>query len=763
MLTGGSMIKMTFSTLCQAGAVAALSLGFWAVGVAQQALPTSTSDSLAEIVVTAQKREERLQDVPISIAVADEEQLERQQIYTIADLNRISPALEIVQAGGQPGGGGQIRGIGTQTFASGAVGSVGIVVDQVSQGNVNINNIFDVARVEVLKGPQGTLFGLTTSAGVINIVTNAPDPSEFSAKVHADFAAANKLGSRYGEQVIQSVVNIPLTSNSALRVAGILNFRQGVDYNVIGGKFDQMRDYNLRARYLWKPSDALSVDLIGDYDRQYNDGGDFFTVTSASAADTASLAQCGITAADGNRNFCSNYPITNPTVGYGVSGHVDYSIADQTLTSITAYRKYSTGPGTSDIFRIYTVPVQIRQSDVLTSANQFTQEFRIASPSAQRLVYTAGAFYSWQTNSSTGGGDNITLTLPDGTVIPLVPPNSGSNTFVHIQSQAVFGQTTFNVTDAFRLIGGARFTHDMLDVFQIDKNDRTLFTNPRPAVRESKFSWKFGTQYSFNRDLMAYTTISRGYKGPQVNISNIAAPAQIIRPEIPMDYEAGVKAIFFEGRLNTDLSVFYMNVRDFQGQQCIPVLPAGLACGPTNLAHIVSKGIELSIFGRPTHDLTLNGGIIYNPVKYPLVNSQGNPYASSDGTIIAGHQLGNVPKVKFTLSAEYTQPLAGGWEGFIAADTVYKSDLDLGNSADPMLHYPAHWIHNGRVGVRTPGSRLELAAFVRNAGDKHEPALIFPQFPNAADPAIPGDKTSYGTYYVPQSFRLVGVTVEARF
>jgi iron complex outermembrane receptor protein len=126
---------------------------------------------------------EKVTSVPISITVADAGQLERQQVRTVEDLARIAPSLEMTAAAGQgTGGGGEIRGIGTQTFSQGAVASVGIVVDQVSQGNANISSLFDIARVEVLKGPQGTLFGLTTSAGVINITTNKPDMTKFSAR-----------------------------------------------------------------------------------------------------------------------------------------------------------------------------------------------------------------------------------------------------------------------------------------------------------------------------------------------------------------------------------------------------------------------------------------------------------------------------------------------------------------------------------------------------------------------------------------------------
>ena len=191
--------------------VGLLATGVTPIAFAQQASSSSTSgEALEEIVITAEKRPERLQDVPIAVTVVSNQQLADQNVTTIADLSRTAPALEMIQSFGGPGGGGQIRGIGTQSFSRSAEGAVGVVVDGVSQGNLNINNIFDVARVEVLRGPQGTLFGLTSSAGVINMVTNAPDPTKFETIWHAVYADKGTAGSEFGQDTVQGVVNLPL-------------------------------------------------------------------------------------------------------------------------------------------------------------------------------------------------------------------------------------------------------------------------------------------------------------------------------------------------------------------------------------------------------------------------------------------------------------------------------------------------------------------------------------------------------------------------
>jgi len=704
------------------------------------------AEAVGEVVVTAQKRAQRLQDVPLSITVAGAAQLQRQEVNTIADLNRISPSLEIQQASGQnPGGGGQIRGIGTQTFAAGAVGAVGVVVDQVSQGNANISDLFDVARVEVLKGPQGTLFGLTTSAGVINIVTNAPDPTRMAASVHSDLAGAGIAGSRFGQQLVQAMVNIPLSSNSALRVAANVNIRQGVDYNTQKPGYDSHDVYGIRARYQWKPNDRLTLNINGDYSTSNDHGLDFFTITQANPDDAAALASCGVTVAPGNRAYCTDRPQSNPQEVYGLSAQIDYDLGPATVTSITSIRKTAGGLSNTDIFRDSANVVQIFDLNTSSSSSLVTEELRIASPTGSRLEYTAGVFLSRYVHFN-GAGDSFVVAIPaPGVVIPIVTED-GADTHDNDTSEAVFGQATYHVMDKLRLIFGARYTHEILNLSQTIR--ATLLPGGTGSATENNFSFKAGGQYDFDRNIMAYVTVSQGYKGPQLNNSNPFVPANIINPELPLNVEAGLKTVLLGGKLATDLSVFYDHVRNFQGQQCIPV-PTGLACGPVNYSAVDSKGVEFDVFGKPLPGFTITSGILYNPVKYP-----GGTVASDGTGDLGGSQLGNAPLWKFTVSGEYEHALTGTIDGYVSADAVFKSDLNLNNSLDPLLHYPAHWMLGGRLGVRTHDHKFGAAIFVRNLTDNHEPVLIFPAFPN------PGD---YGTYYDPQSFRLVGVSLDAKF
>ena len=708
------------------------------------------TDIVAEVVVTAQKREERLQDVPQSITVAGQAQLERQQVNTLSDLSRIAPSLEIQQAPGQSvGGGGQIRGIGTQSFQQGAVGSVGIVVDQVSQGNVNISDLFDIARVEVLKGPQGTLFGLTTSAGVINIATNAPEFGRFSGRVRTELSKDGTAGSEYGQQIVQGLLNIPLAENAAVRVSGGMNKRQGVDRNTLTGDLDDHANYALRGRLLWEPSDKVTVNLIADYNRTDDEGTDFFVVYKANPGLVAELAQCGIVASGGNRDYCSTSKLINKSKSYGGSAQIDYDAGPVTLTSITALRKVDSGPSVLDIFRLDVNPLKILQGPSISEGKLFTQEVRIASPSSAVFEYTAGLFYSNQTNDADPAPFSITLSPFPGVTIPITSL-LGNQSNTKDESAAIFGQGTVHAGEKLRLVVGGRYTHETLSV-----DYRSADTGATGAARSEidNFSWRLGPQYQFDKDLMAYATVSRGYKGPQIALGDpsvVGNQPTVIRPEIPTNYEAGLKATLMDGRLLADLSAFYMNLKDYQGQLCTPNAGGGLNCAPQNIGKVISKGVEANLFGQPVHGLSFNTGLIYNPVTYP------KGFLGQDGSALGGEQLASAPEWKFTLSGEYRHAMRGSVEGFLAADTVYKSDVRYAASTDQNVTFAAHWTVGGRLGVRDPDKGWTAAIFVRNLNNSHEPVVRFANFPD-------GSIGSYGQLLTPQSFRLVGVSLDARF
>jgi iron complex outermembrane receptor protein len=737
------------------------------VGAASAQAQESTT-FLEEIVVTAQKRVEKLQDVPISVTVVNEEQLNNQNIYSIEDLARISPSLEMVQAFGGPGGGGQIRGIGTQSFTRSAEGAVGIVVDGVPQGNVNISNIFDTARVEVLRGPQGTLFGLTSSAGVINMVTVAPDPEAFETKVRLEYSDAGTAGSSFGQQTARGVVNIPLSDTQALRVSGTIERIEGIQHNNFKNEDNVDRDRSVRARYRFNPSEDFDVNLILDYGknkRNYSDPQ--FTYVYANPGLTAALAACGITPSFENNARCGNKLNESTSENLGGSAQFDIGLGDVTLTSITGYRKVDSGPNANDIKGLHVEVPQIFSFGGTREARQFSQELRIASTGTRTFDYIAGLFYSDyldEAKAEPGGGFRVRV--PGG------PPlfyndvvNSRTFTETSNVSYAAFGQATFNVTDAFAIITGLRFTHQEIeDQSTGNLNDAV----PIPTfgdVEEDDVSGRFGLQYKFSPELTSYITYTRGYKGPQVSPAAEGSPPRIIAPEKPTAYELGLKGALLGGQLGFDASLFFTDVKDFQGQRC-SINPAGvLACTGETIPSTKTKGVELALYGEPLERLTLSGGFIYNIAEYPSTWTGYDPNNLLGGTTDLGEeQLVGVPKTKFSLAGDYSVPL-GAVEGFFAADTVYRSEIRMGPTADSRFIYPSYWDVGARIGVRSANDVWSVALFGRNLTDEPVPITMFggPSF-TPPNPAVPNGRVNGVSGWVAaSSLRQVGVSVDVKF
>ncbi|MET3469730.1 iron complex outermembrane receptor protein [Novosphingobium sp. 1529] len=748
--------------------LAGLSLSVLATPALAQSAPAAAPQAVdngpdAAIVVTAQRRVEKVTEVPISITVADAGQLERQQVNTVNDLNRIAPSLEIQSAPGQnTGGGGAIRGIGTQTFSAGAVASVGVVVDQVSQGNANISDLFDVARIEVLKGPQGTLFGLTTSAGVINITTNKPEFDKVSVRVRSELSAAGFAGSKSGNQILQGVANVPIASNAAIRVAAYGNMRQGPDYNVTTGQYDKNETMGGRARLLWEPTDKLTVNLIGDYtDTRTTNGGNFFTFVKTSGAGilplptpfpipdnvTANLASCGVTAGEGNRNYCTSEQYTDRIKTGGASLQLDYQFAPFTLTSITAYRStHEKGYGAaSNVFRADPLELQVHNSPVDRPIDLFTQEVRLSSPANQTVEYTLGGFYSRQVMTRTPETVSVAIHPAPGVYIPAFSSTVNAYRVVD-ESIAAFGQMTIHAGDKLRLIAGGRYTDDVLSLGMQNAAGTALDSFTRLHV--GKVSWKGGLQYDVDPRTMAYATVARGFKGGQIATPSGAAP-YVVLPEVPTSYEVGFKTTLLRSWV-LDANLFYQKIENFQAQQCTVDQNAVISCVQTNINGVKSRGAEINLFGKVTRNLSLNTGFIYAKATYP------KGFLGTDGSDIGNTQLAYAPKYKFTVSGEYAHDLGENLKGFLAADAVWKSRIRYEANSVADTTFRPHWTVGGRIGVRTADERFTLAVFARNLFNVNEPSLYQSSFPY-------GGAANIGAIYGPQSFRTVGLSLDGKF
>jgi iron complex outermembrane recepter protein len=778
---------MGWKNLClveAAGLASILGCGCIGVAGAQQAAGIGDS-SLTEIVVTAEKRTELIQDVPIAVTVVGAQQLADQHIYSIADLARTTPALEMQQAFGGPGGGGQIRGIGTNSFSTTAEGAVGIVLDDVPQGNVNITNLYDLQRVEVLKGPQGTLFGLTASAGVINIASAAPDPSKFMASAHIDYSDDGAAGSKFGEETVRAVFNAPLSDNAAIRLAISDDRTKGVQINDFNGDANVSTEWGGRLRFLWKPSDSLTVNVSADYDRRGQNYDDpQFDYVSANAALTAQLAACGVTPSYQNQARCSGQANDTNYRNYGTSLKIDYDFGPAVFTSITGYRKQITAPsdfdamGLGQMFASFpphpAIPspsVQIFNTGENAYGRQFSQELRVASNGSQKLDYLGGLFYSSYSAAQDfvpGGAFNVGIYPIEGVFIPFV--QTAVDTATTNKSEAAFGQVTYHLTDDLGLIGGLRFTHQDLTAYS--SPDEFPGGAPSPAefgsLTVNNWSGRLGLQYKIDANLSSYFTVVRGYKGPQVTPASEGTPQTVIGSEIPTAFELGLKGNTLAHRLGWDGDVFYSRIHDYQGQSCTLNAAGALVCIGQSVDHVVTKGIELNAYGQVVTGLTITAGYIFDIAQYPSGYTGYDPNNLNGGTTsLANQQVVGVPKNKVSLSALYAFPLSAGVEGFVNADTVFKSAMRLGPSGDPRFVYGSNWNTGARLGARSPAQTWSAALFVRNLSNDSEPVTLFGG-PSITPPAYAGGVgngfvNGISGWQTVNSLRQVGVTFDGKF
>jgi len=719
-----------------------------------------------EIVVTATKRTERMQRVPLSVSVVDSVQLARQNITNVADLTVSVPGLN--SAG--PYGALSIRGIGSESFSRSSEGSVGVVVDGVALAGTSANppQMFDVARVEVLEGPQGTLFGSTSSAGVINIVTNAPDPARFEAIGHADIGTLN-------DYTVHGVVNIPVAGNAALRISGAFDEAPDILHNNYDDVWQRNYDAGGRARFLWEPTPNITVNEIADFSQHTQTGGapwSIFYSTPDSVLSTG-LAVCGMIVGPTNDAGCNLSDARETVSTYGYSSQVDVKLGQYMLTSISAYRGLFLNDHSSSVADL---PIDLLNQGQYQRVNNVSQELRLASPTGGRVDYVVGLYYF---DSELKGA---TTQFGPAESLYGVPFDLGQtlSTRASTADYAVFGQGAIHITHALRISLGARLGSDLVSA-------RTQGVLAPGAVApiasidgiagkavDKYFSYRVGVEYDLTRDVMAYATYAKGFKGSAVN-DQAAGPGVpvLVKPEIPHSGEIGLKSTLFEGRLGANLAWFYTKTDNFQAQFFDPTL-AEFVFG--NAPSLTSKGVEVNLFGRPVAGLTLNVGAIYDNAKYgagyevscsqlqtaaegctPVFNAAGVIVGAA--TDAGGNRLVGAPEWKVTASGEYAKHIVDNLTGFLQVDLVYTSEIKWDAAYDPIDTSAPATIVGGRIGVRTDDRRYGVSLFVRNLFDVYRPIARFAT-PLAAEEL---DPQSYSQIAGPESRRVVGVSLDARF
>ena len=730
----------------------------FAIGAALAAsisVPAGAQDSrlIEEIIVTAQKREERLQDVPISISVVSSETLDAYKLNEATDIQNLVPGVSLTNGAGPRSFGFFIRGIGTTSFSSESIeGSSAYVLDGVvmGQAGASLADLPDVERVEVLRGPQGTLFGKNASAGVISLTTVRPT-AEWTARGSASWAKPDD------ERKVSGLVSGPITDTARFLVSARLNQRDGYINNIVDGrKLNDRDDYGARAKLELTPTDKLSVMFIGDYWKRDAECC-IWTIRRTSATPSVVPEQqqiaAGIRFSDTNQSQNINGPVFSDTKSYGASTQVDYDFGSgYTLTSISAWRRWDTIDGL-DSDNSPNNLLDVNFADF--RQRQWTQELRVASPIGGKVDYVAGLFYFDSHVQSESTQLFATVPLP---FFRRVANNDATT-----ENIALFGQANFHVTDKLTLIAGGRLLREEATA---DKIRRDVVLNLTDSASASKSDddvvWRGGLQYRFNDDVMAFATAARGYKGGGFDTNIGISTLPNVEPEKPTSFEIGMRTTLFDKRLTANFTAFKTNVDGYQTSARDPEQ----AIFYIRNAEADTQGIEFDLFAKPLaeHDFTFGLSGAYVDAQWGDFRNA----ACFQGQTAAQGCVGGVqnltdkplpfaPEWTFNGFTGYSMPVAGdAYRVGMNLSASYRDTAFLQFPNSPFTIQSGYALVNAALSFGASDGNWQVSLYGKNLADKEYVLLMFPTPFGTA----PGNISHFVPY---EARRVVGLSLDVSF
>ncbi|WP_254514753.1 TonB-dependent receptor [Novosphingobium sp. G106] len=718
------------------------------------------SGGRSEIIVTAGRREERLQDVPTAVTALSKDLFELNGVGRSANevLNYIPNASAGTQQHGRPRW--WIRGIGAGQQQLDLASPVGFYLDDVYISNASATGLplFDIERVEVLRGPQGTLWGKNTTGGAVNVITKRPSLSS-----DQDNYVKLEYGS-YDDKIAEGGLGVAIVPDTiAARFSFRLDHRGGRFDNLFtGDKSNSIDDDVFRGQILAKPSDNLTA-LLSFHYRKYDTDGTYWTTATYPPGSVLRAGYKPSTDTDTVNTNAGEWSRSNQVGG---SLRFDLDLGGVTATSITGYERWtSRSIGDTD----YT-PLEISRSYTKARSRQWTQELRLTSPSENRLTWIAGLFYFKENIVS----DAYTAKLPDGTVpaqpfppAPFVAPAPAYSLtdYEHsAESGAAFASGTFHATDALKLTLGARFTRETkrLDFNRFNAttasfsnyvqwwNDFTgRFGGPGTFANDLSRTWDAFTyditpSWQINHDNLLYVKFSHGVKSGGFNTAaTLPIALTAVNPERLNAYEAGYKSTWFDGKLTLNATYFHYDYRDIQVNVVGP--NPGAVGGATvsylqNAAKGKADGAEFELDAQPIEHLSLNAavGLLYTKFLQFQVNN--------GGANLAGNQFVRSPHLTLNAGAEYTVPLGDAGKIELAADARYTSlqyyyvtPQDTVNRY--LLTQPGYTLANARITYTTANEKISASFFVNNLLDTTYRNHALPAF---AAGSVFGDTVQYG-------------------
>jgi iron complex outermembrane receptor protein len=721
-----------------AGTAMVLALAAGAPMAAHAADAASGDVEVETLVVTANKRAENIQDVPMSVSAVSGDQLEKVGITNATDLARFIPSVAITQSNNNRNTTLYVRGIGTSGTNPGIESSVGIFIDGVyilAAGPLQAN-LQDVQTIEVLRGPQGTLYGRNTPVGAMNITSREPTTTpeaQFTARVgnYQDHQFSGYVGGGQGD--------------FAARASFWVSDRDGYETNLsTGDDVNGVKQYGFRGRAKWTPNDTIKGNFIAYYAHLNAHCCTAETLAASSPTGIATPGFLTAAAATGHpfRNFNDHdhvvdddYEGRDTTKVYGTSATFDVELPmNLTLTSITAFNGYK-----DSIFQLSAdgLPQRTATGQQFLRAEGYSEELRIVSPADQKISYIGGLYlFSEGMTYSTATilGPDANRVLPPARTF--TPGDTGFFYYTQdTRSWAAFGQATVHFTDAFRFTGGLRYSYDKKRAYIDAVTNPTASAAARAVFptnhlgrlhrHEGKVTWSATAQYDITPDIMGYVLAATGYKTGGYNARAAAAGVPVeFDDENSITYEAGVKSTLLDRKLVLNVDVYNMKLKDFQDSILNPLTGSGFIVANAGDRRV--RGLEADAQLHPIQPLSIQGTLAYMDAEftdYPAGQCYNGktPNGTKPGTCnYNGLTPSQSPKWAWSLAAQWQQPIPGtSLEWFASGDVSYTATKYLEPTLDPRSIQPSVTIWGLRAGISGDDGRWRVSAYGKNLGDRN--------------------------------------------
>jgi iron complex outermembrane receptor protein len=731
-----------------------------------------------EIIVTAQKVEENVQDVPIAITAVSGERLEQAGVFSLENISLVVPSVTFRKGTTSANSAIVMRGVGTISFSVAAEPSVSTVVDGVvlSRSGQAFMDLVDIERLEVLRGPQGTLFGRNASAGLVNIVSKGGTDT-MQAEASADLFEGD-------EYRLRAAISGPLAENLTARLTGFYGTFDGNITNINGGRNNTVNGYE---RYGMRgivdfDNGSAAVRLIADYYKADDDCcADVTGVSRGNAVQDAELGLPGGPARGENQRFINHNLVTRTQdEQWSLTATGDFEISDtHTLSAVLGYRNwFNRELREGDFLPRALVGVGELHDNGVVRTEQISAEIRIASDQTKPFFYQAGVF-AWQSeNSQDFTRNNVTCASSTLPVDPLtggrpcnlndpvntIFPTATSRSDVTSKNFAVFSQATYRITEQLSLTGGLRYTWDDLEFTHtrapgINRTTGLPATGPgvvaAPAgglittpggngtntsagsTTNGNLSGRAVIQYTPSEDVMLYGSYTRGYKGPAFNVFfNHTAPnnAAPIEEELSDSFEIGVKSQFLDRRVQLNVAAFSVEYDGFQANNFIIVNGATVS-NLTNAGTVKSEGFEADMVVNPVTGLNLRASAAYADARVKEFNP--NPLTNAPDAR-NGTRLPLAPEFVWTLGGDYTTDLGDVAVLYLNTDFRHTSTQfsDLGEQG----RIDSYGILNASIGFSDPDDKYRVTFHARNIADE---SYVLLNVENGRRLQIPRDADRY--------------------